>query len=328
MGETDTRVKLGAVALALLVVASFAGFGGSVATLATAQETTTAGEETTAADEQTTVADNETAAEGEATTMPEEEGDALIRIAHMSPDAPAVDVRVDNQTLYQNVSYGEVSGYVATASGDHSVTILTAENGSVVFEGNLSLAANERYTITAAGEVSQNATEPFEPIVLEDATEPPEDGEASVRLVHVAPDAGPVDVTVNETGAVLFDDAEFGNSTDYVTVPAGDYRIDVRAATEDDNGTVVGSFNVSLAEQSTYSAFATGYVSEDAPTNNSFRPFVALDLTDSETVTTVPGETATTEGTETTGVVETETAVMGTETTELNETEPAGTTTA
>ncbi|WP_158056695.1 DUF4397 domain-containing protein [Halorussus halophilus] len=332
MVKIDTRAKIGVLAVALLVVASFAGFGGSVATLATAQDTTedgetTVGEETTVEGEETTVEGEETTVEGEETTAVGAEGDAQIRVAHMSPDAPAVEVRVDNQTLYQNVSYGEVSSYVATAAGEHSVTILTAENGSVVFEGNVSLSADTRYTVAAAGEVSENATQPFEPIVLEDASEAPGAGEASVRLVHVAPDAPAVDVTVNSTGAVLFDDVAFGDDTEYVTVPAGDYRIDVRNATEDDNGTVVGTFNISLAERSAYSGFASGYVSEDAPTNNSFRPFVVLDVTESENVTTVGNETTTVAETET-AMPETETAMPGTETTavvatettELNET--------
>ena len=327
MVKTDTRAKVGAVALALLVVAGFAGFGGSVATLATAQETTEAGEETTVAGDETTVANGETTAAGDETATPEE-GDARIRVAHMSPDAPAVDVRVDNQTLYENVSYSEVTRYVATTPGDHSVTIVTAENGSVVFEGNVSLEADTRYTITAAGEVTENATQEFQPIILEDAAEAPGAGEASIRLVHVAPDAGPVDVTVNETGAVLYDNLTFGNATDYVTVPAGDYRLDVRNATESNNGTILGTYNVSLAERTAYTAFATGYVSENAPTNNTFRPYVVVDVTASEEVTTAAGtetetdvetETETDVETETETDVETETAIE-TETTALNET--------
>ncbi|WP_132059895.1 DUF4397 domain-containing protein [Halorussus amylolyticus] len=253
MVERNRVTRIAALAVAMLVVVGLVGVGGSALTLAQDED-----------DEQ------------ETTT----EADANVRVAHMSPDAPDVDVQVDNETVLQNVGFSDVSDYLAVEAGDHQVTLVSVEDEQTVFDGQLTLEAGTNYTVTAAGEVSENGTEAFEPIALTDATEPPEGDDASVRLVHVSPDAGPVDVTVNQTGDVLFDNATFGNETEYVTVPSGVYTLNVRQATEDNDGTIVESFNVSLVNETSYTAFAAGYAApEDAPANTSLDLFTAVDVT-------------------------------------------------
>ncbi|UPW00110.1 DUF4397 domain-containing protein [Halorussus gelatinilyticus] len=284
-GENSTLTRTVAVGLALVLVASFGV--GSVASLGDGSVASTAQD-----------------AEGEPTE---------VRIAHMSPDAPAVDVRVDNQTLFRNVEYGDVTEFAELEPGEHQVTIVTADNESTVFEGTVSLRANESYTVAAAGEVSENATEQFAPVVLRTDPPVPSENESAVRVAHFSPDAGPVDVTVADSGAVLADNVTFGNASDYLTVPSGVYEIEVRAAAEDNNGTVVATFNESLRGGTAYTAFAAGYASPgDAPVNESLDLFVGVDASrqmtnasetqrtdrakqpeQAEETTTAPGETTT-----------------------------------
>lgn len=65
-----------------------------------------------------------------------------------------------------------------------------------------------------------------------------------------------------------------------MTVPSGVYTLNVRQAAEDNNGTIVESFNVSLVNGTAYTAFAAGYVAPgDAPANTSFDLFTAVDVT-------------------------------------------------
>ena len=276
----DNKVtRIAAVSLAVLVVVGLVGVGGSALTLATnesaEQETTTEAQETTTEVQETTVETDEQ------TTVADGGENASVRVAHMSPDAPAVNVQLDNETVVQDADFSDVTEYLSVAPGDHRITITAADNESqVVFDEQLSFEAGTNYTVTAAGEVSENGTQAFSPFVLTDAAEAPTGENASIRLVHVSPDAGPVDVTINQTGDVLFDNATFGNETEYVTVPSGVYTLNVRQAAEDNNGTIVESFNVSLVNETAYTAFAAGYVSpEDAPENTSFDLFTAVDVT-------------------------------------------------
>jgi hypothetical protein len=205
----------------------------------------------------------------------EQDDAAQVRVAHLSPDAPAVDVLIDGDPVLEAVEFGTVSDYLELPAGEYQVSIQTSEDETTVFDGNVSVEAGTNYTIAAVGEVSQ---ETFEPVVLEDDFEMPSEENASVRLIHASPDAPAVDVTVAESGAVLYDNVSFGNATEYAEVPAGDYTLEVRPATEDDDGEVVATFDVSLEGGTVYSAIAAGYLSPDeAEGDEPFDLVVAMD---------------------------------------------------
>jgi hypothetical protein len=98
--------------------------------------------------------------------------------------------------------------------------------------------------------------------VLEDDNAAVEDGMARLRVVHASPDAPAVDVTAASGEITLFDGVAFGESG-YTTVEAGDYTVEIRGDTADDDGDVVAADDVSLADGGVYTAFAAGYLSPD-----------------------------------------------------------------
>ncbi|WP_233274703.1 DUF4397 domain-containing protein [Haladaptatus cibarius] len=251
---------------------------------------------------------------GQDTTDDESDGDAQVRVAHMSPDAPPVDVLIDGETAISNLSYGNVTDYASLPAGEHNVTVTAAGDPStVVFSENVTFDADTNYTAVALGEISEHSENPFDVTVLEDDFTAPEPGNASVRLVHASPDAPPVDVTVAETNTTLFDDVSFGNATEYAEVPAGEYALEVRPATADDSGEVVATFNVTLDENTANSAFAAGYINPaEAPEAGQDNPFELILVTDFE----FAGETTeTVTATETATATETETATTTAKTT-------------
>ena len=99
----------------------------------------------------------------------------------------------------------------------------------------------------------------FEPVLYDDNALTPGENDSAIRIVHLSPDAPTVDVTT-ANGTVLADGLSFQDSSDYMTVPEGDYEVQIRADTEDNNGTVVTSVNVSLENETAYSAMAIGYL--------------------------------------------------------------------
>ena len=48
---------------------------------------------------------------------------AIIRISHLAPDAPKVDVRVDGAAFLTAVDYGSSSGLKPVAAGSHEVAV-------------------------------------------------------------------------------------------------------------------------------------------------------------------------------------------------------------
>jgi hypothetical protein len=206
-------------------------------------------------------------------------GTAMVRVAHMSPNAPNVDVFVDGSAVLEDVPFGAVSEYLEVPAGERDVEITPAgDPDTAVFSGAVPVEADTDYTVAAVGEVGEDADQPFEPLVLEDDNSDPGGDTARVRLVHASPDAPAVDVTVASSGDALYDGVAFGESG-YVEVPAGDYTLQVRGDTEGNDGDVVAAFDVSLAGGSVSTAFAAGYLSpDDEPADTPFDLLLAEDV--------------------------------------------------
>ena len=276
MVSRDRRSFVKATGAALLVT-SLAGCGaqndGGNETMdneTTTSDATTMGNDTTSMGNETTEG-NETT-DGTTTDGGEE---ARLRAVHASPDAPNVDVYVDDAEALTDVPFGTVSDYLPLSTGSHAVRITAAgDPDTVVFDEEVELMAAD-YTAVAQGELEEGAENAFSVQVLEDAAEAPDDETAVVRLVHLSPDAPAVDVTVESSGDAVFDGVAFGETAS-AEVPAGDYTLQVRGDTEGNDGDVAASFDVTVEGGATYTAFAVGYLTpDDEPADNGFDLLVA-----------------------------------------------------
>jgi len=262
---TRRRILLGIGTGATVALAGCSGGGdGDGTDTETATDTSTGdGMETDTETETETADDAETAA---------------VRVAHVSPNAPNVDVYVDDSAVLEDVPFGAVSDYLDVPGGDREIEITAAGDADAsVFAGDVTVESGQAYTVAAAGEIGDDADQPFEPLVLADDTGAPGGDTASLRLAHVSPDAPAVDVTVNSSGDVLFDGVAYGE-TGSVEVPANDYTVQIRGDTESNDGEIVADFDVSLNGGTAYTAFAAGYLSsDDEPVDTQFDLLVAQD---------------------------------------------------
>ena len=262
------------------LAASFAGCAGG---RAAGQDdgTTTTTTTATGGNETTTTTDSSQDGMVETTNNPCEAvaaGNAAVRIAHLSPDAPDVDVdvAVNGSTMFSGVSFGTVSPYLVLPTETTDVSVTPSDGDSPIFDGELGLEA-QAYTVAALGEVAdQNHPLMVKPFV--DSVWAPEPGTTKVRLIHAAPDAPPVDVTVEGADVTLFDDVAFGEASEYATPEAGDYTAEIRPATEGNDGDVVTTIDASLPAGAVVTVFAVGYLSPDsAPANEPFKVIPVVD---------------------------------------------------
>jgi Domain of unknown function (DUF4397) len=200
------------------------------------------------------------------------EGEARIRVVHASPDAPEVDVLLDDTEVLSDVPYLVASGYLETSAGDHNLKVNAAGTTTTVIDADATLADGTDYTVIASGLVAE-----IEPIVLEDDNSAPAPGNVRVRAIHGAPSAPAVDVYVTAPEADLdaatpvLTNVAFGDVAPYLEVPAGDYQVRVTPA-----GTkivVIDSGALTLASGQVRTAIAV-----DAPGGGA--PFDLLVLAD------------------------------------------------
>ncbi|WP_293026734.1 DUF4397 domain-containing protein, partial [Natronococcus sp.] len=180
---------------------------------------------------------------------------AAVRVAHFSPDAPNVDVLVDDEQVLADVPYGAVSPYLELEPGTYTVAITAAgDPEAVVFEDEVDVAEGFA-TIAAIGELE---AETFRPEILVDAEPLPEDAEADAafaRVAHFSPDAPAVDIYADEEP--LVEGVEFEDVSEYLAVPAGAYALSVRPAGGEEE---VASFDVELEAESITTGYAIGYL--------------------------------------------------------------------
>jgi len=201
---------------------------------------------------------------------------AMVRVLHASPDAPAVDVYLDDTIVnaLTNVPFGTISGYLEIPAGDHNVKVYaTGSTTDPVIDADVTVATGAKYTIAATGAVASITAQ-----VLQDEPAPDCDS-ASVRVVHFSADAPAVDVAT--AGSVPADavvkNLEYPNASGYVSLPAGTYDLEVRLA-----GTTTVALalpDVAVEACNAYSVFAIGSAATPAVGDNPLQVAVAVDAT-------------------------------------------------
>ena len=176
---------------------------------------------------------------------------ANVRVAHASPDAPAVDVLVNDSAAFSNLTFAGVTAYANLLADTYNIKVVpTGATTPVVIEADLPLAASTDYTVAAVNNLAS-----IEALVFVDDNSAPAAGKAHVRFIHLSLDAPAVDVAVT-SGPVLFSNVAFKEASSYLPVDAGTYDLEVRLA---GTSTVVLAVpGVTLQDGKVYTVFAEG----------------------------------------------------------------------
>lgn len=186
------------------------------------------------------------------TVTPDGAGSARVLVAHASPNAPGVDLLVDNAVVGTNLTYPNNTGYLNVSAGTRNIKVRLTGTTTIVIDANVPLTANTVYSVFAADSVSK-----LTPVVLTDNLSTPAAGKAHVRFVHLSPNAPAVDIAV-QGGAVVFPNTAFKSATAFTPLDAGTYNLEVRVA---GTSTVVLSLpDVTFANGGIYTVFARGFV--------------------------------------------------------------------
>ena len=89
---------------------------------------------------------------------------AHVRVAHFSPDAPAVDVYIDGALSdIADFPFPEITGWISLPPGDYEVAVSpagTSYEDAVIGPAVLSLGANSWTTVAAIGSVTDGTLSP------------------------------------------------------------------------------------------------------------------------------------------------------------------------
>ena len=172
-----------------------------------------------------------------------------VRLAHLSPDTPDVDVYLAAVTggtpqRFPGVGYGTVSTYLSVPTGTYAVSMRAAGAPATdppVLTTNVTVAEGKAYTVAGVGKHADLGLK-----VIEDDLSLPPSGKAKVRIVQASVRAPVMTVSI-AGGPVITDNIAFATTTDYLDVSPGHWTLKAQGAGGSPSSTLtatLGSGNV------------------------------------------------------------------------------------
>jgi hypothetical protein len=154
-------------------------------------------------------------------------GTGWIRLAHLSPNTPPVDVYLyslgnsNAQIVLHHVAYGTVSPYEAVTAGDYSVAMRAtgaSPSSQPVLSTSVTVKADHAYTVAGMGPESGLRLE-----VLNDTLTTPS-GKSSVRVIQASLKEQTVKFTCG--GQTIVPKATFASVSSYQAIPANTWTME------------------------------------------------------------------------------------------------------
>ncbi|GAA2618296.1 hypothetical protein GCM10010399_56690 [Dactylosporangium fulvum] len=169
-------------------------------------------------------------------------GVGYVRLAHLSPDTPAVDVYLSSvsgavpQQKFPAVGYGVVSKYLPLPPGTYAVAMRSpgaAADSAPILSAQATVEEGKAYTVAGVGRFADLGLR-----VIVDDLGLPDAGKAKVRVVQASVRQPVLDVAVSN-GTKIADGVQFATTTSYQTVDPGRWTLRLSAPDASASATTV-----------------------------------------------------------------------------------------
>jgi Domain of unknown function (DUF4397) len=185
--------------------------------------------------------------------------ESQVRIAHMLPGGPSVDVLVNDVKAFGGTAYKGFTDFLPTPAGTIRVGLVTSGTASpVLTEASFEVRDALQYTVIVLG----TPDAPKLMLYLDEIRQPAASN-VRVRVIHASPDAPKVELFAISPASLAVSGAlGFGQASRYVGFKAGTYSFEARIA---GTKTVVLSLEgVQFELGRVYTIVVTGSVQENS----------------------------------------------------------------
>jgi uncharacterized surface protein with fasciclin (FAS1) repeats len=198
--------------------------------------------------------------------------DAKVRVIHASPDAPSVDIYVDDAKAISDLAYSKAASPAELPIGQRNLKVKAAGTDTTVIDVSPTLEAR-RYSVYAVGKLAN-----IEPLLLEDTRYAAKNA-AKVRVLHASPSAPKVDIYLSRPGSdinkidPIKENVAFKTISDYFRLRPG--KLQVRVTLADTKTIAIDSGALEIAAGDILTAVAI----DKAGTAGGFSAFVVQERT-------------------------------------------------
>ena len=183
---------------------------------------------------------------------------AYVSIYHASPNAPELDVIVDDRQV-NRLDFTDYTGYLNFYTGERNFRINPFNASNSLIDTTITFNDGAFYSVFIVNDLPN-----VEALALRDSTNAPADGKAKIRFINLSPDAGASDVTDGDSS--LFQTREFKKPSNFVEVDAASSSFVLQPAGGGDELVTVSDVN--LRPGRFYTIIARGFANPPAGNNN------------------------------------------------------------
>jgi hypothetical protein len=188
---------------------------------------------------------------------------SYVSIYHASPDAPGLDIVVDQRQINTNsFDYSEFSGYLNFRTGDRNFKLNAANAANTFLDTTFNFVEGKAYSVFIADKVAS-----IEAVVLEDSTTQPAQGNAMIRFVNLSPDSPTVDIVSEKLDDTQsFKGKNFKDASGFMEVDADSYSFVVKTAGSDQ--VLLTANDINIREGGTYTVILRGFANPQPGVTN------------------------------------------------------------
>ena len=139
--------------------------------------------------------------------QPAQAPSAFVSIYHGSPDGPDLDIYAESKKINnQPLLFGQSFPYSGFFAGERRLRFNPFNAQNTLLEKNVTLLQDKIYTVFLVNKAAD-----IDAIQVEDIWEEPDGLKTQMRLVHLSPDSGDLEVSIAEQ-------TPFGPSTTYLSI--------------------------------------------------------------------------------------------------------------
>lgn len=145
-------------------------------------------------------------------------GEATVRFLHTSPDAPNLDLLIDDVKILTDQSFKLASSLLKVKAGSRNIKILESGGIAPIFNQSFNFELDKNYMI-----VAMNNFLNLSALVYETPSKTPSGDKTYLRVVHVSPNAPSVYIKLNSTQNLppSYITLSYRGVSNYVEFPAG-----------------------------------------------------------------------------------------------------------
>ena len=185
---------------------------------------------------------------------------AYVSIYHASPNAPELDVFVDDRQV-NRLEFTDYTGYLNFYTGERNFKINPFNASNALIDTTVNFDDGGFYSMFIVNNLSS-----VEALTVRDSASSPASGKAKIRFINLSPDANALDVISGEGADPLFAAQAFKQPSNFVELDAAESSFVIKPAGGTDELVSVSDINIQPGKF--YTIIARGFANPPSGNNN------------------------------------------------------------